>query len=260
MNPLPTFSKKMENSIEKDSRRRPRFSLALPVRVESHVNESVSWNEITRLTDVSAFGAGFKLHRPVKRGRLLQMTIPMPRQMRCYDFAEPQYRIWGLVRSCITKESSPKEENHSVGVAFIGKRPPQSYLDDPAKLFEISHQEEGQLWNIIDAPRQPDEALLPKELRRHSRFPIPANVIVEKIDAEGNVIDSEQTVSENLSLSGTAVFSMLDVEVGEFVRVKSEQYNVSIISIVRGRRIGQDNIPRLHVEFVDRFFPLEGIE
>ncbi|MDQ3043294.1 MAG: hypothetical protein M3R11_13100, partial [Acidobacteriota bacterium] len=79
---------------EKDSHRLSRFSLALPIRVESRVNESVSWNEITRLTDVSAFGAGFNLHRPVKRGRLLQMTIPLPRQMRCYDFTEPQYGIW----------------------------------------------------------------------------------------------------------------------------------------------------------------------
>jgi hypothetical protein len=245
---------------EKDSRRPPRFMLALPVRVESHVNESLTWNEITRLTDVSAFGAGFNLHRPVKRGRLLQMTIPMPRQMRSYDYTEPQYRVWGLVRSCITLENSPSEENHAIGVAFIGKRPPSSYYDDPAKLFEISHLEDGKLWNIVDAPQQPDESLLPKELRRHTRFSIPTNVVVEKIDADGNVTASEPTVTENISLSGTSVFSTLDATIGEFVRVKSEQYNVSIISIVRGRRVGQDNIPRLHVEFVDRFFPLEGIE
>jgi len=250
----------MNSVSEKDSRRLPRFSLALPVRVESHVNENVTWNEITRLTDVSAFGAGFNLHRPVKRGRLLQMTIPLPRQMRCYDYTEPQYKIWGLVRSCITKENSPTEESHAVGVAFIGKRPPASYFEDPAKLFEISHLEDGKLWNVIDAPVQPDETALPKELRRHSRFSIPASVIIEKIDADGNVTASEPSVTENLSLSGTAVFSTLDAAVGEFVRVKSEQYNVSIISIVRGRRIGQDGIPRLHVEFVDRFFPLEGIE
>lgn len=246
-------------AIEKDNRRLPRFSLALPVRVESHVSESVAWNEITRLTDVSAFGAGFVLNRPVKRGRLLQMTIPLPRQMRCYDFTEPQYRIWGLVRSCYAKMNSPTEGHHSIGVAFIGKRPPQSYYEDPAKLFEISHQEDGKLWNVTDAPARPDESNLPKELRRHTRFSIPANVIVEKIDANGSVTASEPTVTENLSLCGTAVFSTLDVEVGEFVRVKSEQYNVSIISIVRGRRIGQDSIPRLHIEFVDRFFPLEGI-
>ena len=250
----------MNSTSEKDNRRLPRFSLALPVRVESRVSESVAWNEITRLTDVSAFGASFNLKRSVKRGRLLQMTIPLPRQMRCYDYAEPQYRIWGLVRSCVTKENSPTEESHSVGVAFIGKRPPQSYLDDPAKLFEISHLEDGKLWTVVDAPVQPDEAALPRELRRHTRFSIPASVVVEKIDAEGNTTASEPTVTENLSLSGTSVFSTLDATIGEFVRVKSEQYNVSIISIVRGRRVGPDGIPRLHVEFVDRFFPLEGIE
>lgn len=249
----------MDTISDQDSRRIPRFSLALPVRVESRVNQDSVWNEITRLTDVSAFGAGFNLHRPVKRGRLLHLTIPMPRKMRCYDFTEPQYRIWGLVRSCIPIEEPKTGDNHSIGVAFIGKNPPQSYYDDPAKLFEISHQKDGQLWNVVDAAAQPDEALLPKELRRHTRFPIPANVIIEKIDAEGNVLASESTVTENLSLSGTSVFTSLDADAGEFVRLKSEQYNVSIISVVRGRRLGQDNIPRLHIEFVDRFFPLEGI-
>lgn len=157
------------------------------------------------------------------------------------------------------KEDS-QEEDHSIGVAFIGKDPPPSYYDDPAKLFEISQQENGPLWNVVAAPPNPDESLLPKELRRHSRFPIPANIILEKIDEEGGVIASEPTVTENLSLSGASVFSSLDIAVGEFVRVKSEQYNVSIISVVRGRRVGQDNIPRLHLEFIDRFFPLEGIE
>lgn len=250
----------MTPETEQDSRRLPRFSLALPVRVEGQINNRTAWNEITRLTDVSAFGAGFDLHRPVKRGRLVQLTIPLPRQMRCYDYTEPQYKVWGLVRSCITKESTPLEESHAVGVAFIGKRPPQSYLDDPAKLFEISHQENGQLWNVVPAPAQPDENDLPKDLRRHSRLSIPANIIVEQIDADGSVLRSEPTVTENLSLSGAAIFSTLDAAVGEFVRVKSEQYNVSIISVVRGKHQGQDGIPRLHLEFVDRFFPLEGIE
>ncbi len=250
----------MNTADDNHSRRLPRFSLALPVRVESRVSESHAWGEITRLTDVSAFGAGFNLKRPVKRGRLLQMTLPLPRQLRCYDFAEPQYKIWGLVRSCVTRENFRTDEHHAVGIAFIGKHPPQSFNDEPTKLFEISHKEDGSLWNVIDAPTRPDESSLPKDLRRHTRFSIPTNVIIEKFDADGSVTASEPTVTENISISGTAVFSMLEVEVGEFVRVKSEQYKVSIISIVRGRRIGQDGIPRLHVEFVDRFFPLEGIE
>jgi hypothetical protein len=252
MTPTPT--------IANDNRRIQRVSLSLPIRVESQVNESVSWNEVTRLNDLSAFGAGFNLRHPVKRGRLLQMTIPMPRKLRSFDFTEPQYKVWGLVRSCIPNAKSPTEENHSVGVAFIGKNPPKSYYSDPAKLFEISHREEGSLWRVIDAVSEPDESHLPKELRRHSRHPIPANVLIEIVDEEGNVLASEPTVTENISLSGASVFTSLAVEIGSFVRVKSEQYNASIISIVRGKRLGQDNIPRVHIEFVDRFFPLEGIE
>lgn len=252
MTPMPTK--------ENDNRRIQRVSLSLPVRVESHVNESISWNEVTRLNDLSAFGAGFNLRRPVKRGRLIQMTIPMPRKLRSFDFTEPQYKVWGLVRSCITKTNTPTAESHSVGVAFIGKNPPQSYYNDPARLFEISHRDEGSLWRVIEAVSEPDESHLPNELRRHTRFPIPANIIIETIDEDGNVILSESTVTENISLSGASVFTSLAVEVGSFLRVKSDQYNASIISVVRGKRLGQDNIPRVHIEFVDRFFPLEGIE
>ena len=246
-------------AAESETRRIQRMSLTLPIRVESHVNENTVWNEVTRLNDVSAFGAGFNLSRPVKRGRLIQMTIPMPRKLRSYDFSEPQYKVWGLVRSCITKNNGNAPNTYSVGTAFIGKNPPKNYHNDPAMLFDISHRNDGTMWQIINAQSNPDESHLPKELRRHSRYSIPANVIIELVDGEGNVLASEPTVTENLSLSGAALFTTLSAEVGSFVRVKSEQYNVSIISIVRGRRNAQDGIPRLHVEFVDRFFPLEGI-
>ncbi len=246
-------------TVENDNRRIQRVNLSLPIRVESQVNESISWNEVTRLNDLSAFGAGFNLRHPVKRGRLLQMTIPMPRKLRSFDFTEPQYKIWGLVRSCIPNATAEAPENHSVGVAFIGKNPPKSYHSDPAKLFEISHREEGSLWRVIEAVSEPDESHLPKHLRRHTRFPIPTSIIIETIDESGNVLTGESTVTENLSLSGASVFTSLALKVGDFVRVKSEQYNVSIISVVRGKRMGEDNIPRVHIEFVDRFFPLEGI-
>lgn len=244
---------------ENENRRIQRVSISLPIRVESHVNENTAWNEVTRLNDVSAFGAGFNLSRPVKRGRLLQMTIPMPRKLRSFDFTEPQYKVWGLVRSCITRKNKLSPDTYAVGTAFIGKHPPKNYYNDPAMLFDISHRNDGTMWQVINAQSNPDESHLPKELRRHSRYSIPANVIVEIVDGEGNVLASEPTVTENLSLSGAAIFTTLAAEVGSFVRIKSEQYNVSIIAIVRGRRNGQDGIPRLHIEFVDRFFPLEGI-
>ncbi len=245
---------------ETEDRRIKRIGLALPIRIEGKVNKSVAWSEITRLQDVSAFGAAFNLNRPIKRGRLVAMTMPMPRQLRCYDHLEPQYRIWGLVRRCLAVDNSIDLEQYAVGVAFIGKFPPSSYLDNPAKLFEITQLEEKGFWKIVEAPENPDERDLPKELRRHSRYQIPVNILLETLDDEGNVNGAEMTVTENVSLGGASVFTSLTADVGSFIRVSSEQYNSTIISVVRGKRLGPDSIPRLHLEFIDHLFPLQGIE
>jgi PilZ domain len=243
-----------------EDRRIQRIGLALPIRIEGKVNREVAWSEITRLQDVSAFGAGFNLNRPVKRGRLVALTLPMPRQLRCYDYLEPQYRIWGLVRRCVAVRNATDVEQYAIGVAFIGKHPPHSYTEDPAKLYDITQLEDKGFWKVIEASDKPDERDLPKELRRHSRYQIPVNVLLEILDEEGNVIEAEMTVTENVSLGGASVFTSLNADVGSFIRVTSEQYNSTIISVVRGKRLGPDSIPRLHIEFIDHFFPLEGIE
>ena len=244
---------------EKENRRIHRISLSLPIRVEIQVDKAVAWNEITRLSDISPFGAGFVLKRPVKRGRLLLMTMPLPRQLRNYDFLEPQYRVWGLVRRCVSISERAGGESYALGVAFIGKRAPEGFLENPAKLYDITHREEQGLWSVTEAAALPDERDLPKFEQRQSRFPIPLSLLVEVVDAGDNVIASENTVTENLSLSGASVFSTLDLEIGSFLRITSEQYNTTVIAVVRNKRLGADCIPRLHVEFIDRFFPLEGI-
>jgi hypothetical protein len=245
---------------DKEDRRIQRIPLALPIRIEAKVDKTVSWSEITRLKDVSAFGAGFHLNRPIKRGRLVAMTMPMPRQLRCYDYMEPQYRVWGLVRKCVTVKNSTAAAQYAIGVAFIGKHPPISYAENPAKLYETHKLEEKGFWHVVEAANMPDEKDLPKELRRHSRYQIPVNILLEVLDGEGNVVGAEMTVTENISLSGASVFTSLTAGVGTFIRVTSEQYRTTIISVVRGKRMGPDSIPRLHVEFIDHYFPLEGID
>lgn len=251
----------LNTTVSKSEHRRiQRLALSLPLRVQSFVNTNVGWEEITRLTDVSAFGAGFNLKRPIKRGRLIQMTIPLPRQLRCYDFSESNYKIWGIVRRCLALNLNKLTEQYALGVAFIGKRPPDCYLNEPSKIYEILTREEEGLWKITDAPAMPDESYVPKADRRHSRFPIPVGLVIEVLDETRTVTGSEVTVTENISLGGAAIFTSLSPEIGSFVRVRSEQHDISIIAIVRGKRVGPDGIPRLHIEFIDRFFPLEGIE
>lgn len=243
----------------KEDRRIHRIPISLPVRIQGKDDPTDTWSEITRLKDVSPFGASFMLNRPIKRGRLVHLTIPMPRQMRCYDFLESQYKVWAIVRRCIRKDQN-SEEAYFIGVAFIGKAPPKSYVENPAKIYEISHRAEEGLWNITIAEADPDESNVPKEDRRHSRYAIPVNLTVEVTDKDGNVQTAEPTVSENISLGGAAVFTSLPVEVGTYLKVTSPQYETSIKAIVRGRRIGPDGIPRLHIEFLDNFFPLQGIQ
>lgn len=246
--------------IDKDSRRIQRYALSLPARVDVKVDKNFSWNEMTRLEDVSAFGAGLNLQRPVKRGRLLVLSVPMPRQLRCYDYLEPQYRIWGLVRRCIGIGTDPKADGYAVGIAFVGKNPPASYLENPSKLYDLSEREDGGLWHLREADPMPDESDLPAYLRRHTRFSIPESLLIEMLDENGDVVASEVSVTENISVGGAAVFTSFEVGVGAFLRVKSERHDLSIISIVRGRHVGKDGIVRLHLEFIDRLYPLEGIQ
>jgi hypothetical protein len=246
-------------ATEKDNRRVPRYSLSLPTKVEVKIDNKFSWNELTRMEDVSAFGAAFTLKRPVKRGRIILLNVPMPRQLRCYDYMEPQYRIFGLVRRCIQTCATPGSEKYAVGVAFIGKQPPLGFFEDPSKLFELRDRADGGLWQLVEAPAIPDEEDLPLHLRRHTRFSIPEPLVIELLDEKGHVSASEVTVTENISLGGAAVFTSFDVPAGSFLRVKSERAGATIISIVRGKRQGPDGIVRLHIEFIDHLYPLEGL-
>src|SRR5215471_4051773 len=123
----------------RSKRIRERLELRLPVRVHCRETADFEWSEMTRLVDVTPFGAGFTLKRPTEKGRLLHMTIPMPRQLRVFDHTEDQYRVWALVRYMrILLQPDNKPPLFDVGVAFIGKHAPASYEAEPSKRYEIS--------------------------------------------------------------------------------------------------------------------------
>ncbi|MFN2501361.1 MAG: PilZ domain-containing protein [Pyrinomonadaceae bacterium] len=246
---------------EKEKRRIPRISLPLPVRVEVKIDVNTGWNEITRLSDVSAFGAGFPLKKPIKRGRLVLLTIPMPRQLRAFDYSEPQYRVWAVVRRCISIGKTVAAPEYAIGVAFTGKTPPLGYVERPSMLYDIAHRSEdgAGFWHLMPANLWADENDIEPEFRKQTRFEIPETLILEKLDDLGNVIATEDTVTENISLGGASVFTTFKADAGTFMRVTSPRFNITILSVVRGKRVGEDGITRLHLEFIDQLFPLEGI-
>jgi len=70
------------------------------------------------------------------------------------------------------------------------------------------------------------------------------------------VIEREQTVTENISAKGATLFTTLEIPTGRFVRVTSEQYRITAHAAIRSRSTGADGIPRIHVEFIDKEWPL----
>ena len=231
--------------------------LALPVRVYGCEGANREWTEMTRLVDVTPFGARFRLSRPVDIGRLLQLTSALPRQLRAFDYAEDQYRVWAIVRSVrLLDEKTSSGALIEVGVAFIGKRPPRSYESDPGRRYEISQSQlESETWSTQEDSVEQLSEIQTDDKRSESRQLIPIDVLIEVFDGQ-YLINSEHTVTENISRGGAAIFTALDLQPGTFLKVTSHQYNASALAVIRGRRAGADGITRLHLEFVGSEWPL----
>ncbi len=228
---------------------RERLPLHLPVRVRGRETPTFEWTEITRLINVTPFGAGFALKHPTEKGRLLHMTIPMPRQLRVFDHVEDQYRIWAVVRYMKSAIADNKTV-FNVGVAFIGKRAPASYETEPWKRYDIST-------SAFEALSKPEDILIPlTDQRVNTRYNIAVDMRLELVNVEGEVSESEHTVTENISANGATIFTTLQIPQGRFIRLTSEQYGVTAHAAIRSRSTGADGVPRIHVEFIDREWPL----
>ena len=249
----------------KSRRLRERVKLTLPVRVECRETADFRWTEVSRLVDVTPFGAGFTLTHQTEVGRLLLLTSPMPRQLRSFDHAEDQYKVWALVRNVRPHRSAAAARSDGprieVGVAFVGKRPPASYEQDPSLRYDIQTlAPEGNAYALIEWSAPAQDGSASAERAMETRLSMPVDVTVEAFDESGGLQEREQTVTENISRRGAAVWTTLSVGRGRFVRLTSVAQHVSMTAVVRARRAGADGVMRLHLEFVDREWPLEGLE
>lgn len=249
----------MAGEQDRSKRLRERIKLALPVRVLCKESAGHEWIEMSRLTDVTPFGARFTISHPTEVGRLLLLTLAMPRQLRCFDHIEDQYRVWALVRHLKPVQDAGGQLRYDIGVAFTGKNPPASFIREPATRYEIdSISAENNLWQLREAEEKDTNASASRSQETRLQMAIP--VSVEVFDEEGRVSASEQTVTENISRRGASVWTTLKVDRGRFVRLTSMDTGLSVLSAVRAARTGPDGIPRLHLEFIDRQWPLEGLD
>ena len=228
---------------------RARLSLKLPIKVLCRESLDYEWTEKSRLIDVNQFGAGFTLTRPVEVGRLIQLTAPLPHQLRCFDQLEPMYSVWSLVRHISVVQEDPIM--FRIGVAFIGKQPPASYEENPATLYDPLPIKLGQsvMWRVMRRP--------PVRKRRETRLAIPLEVLLETFDEDGNPMEREHTVTEAISSLGACIPSSLEVEAGRVVRITSVTDGVTVFGAIRSRQVMPDGIARLGIEFIGDRWPLE---
>jgi hypothetical protein len=239
----------------KAPRRHQREELPLPVRVECRESEDHEWEELTHLLDVAPFGARLRITHPTEPGRLLHLTLPMPRRLRCYDHEQEQYRVWSVVRHCRPLPSTDDELPHfEIGVAFIGKDCPATHETDPAKRYEIAAGlTKTDLWRTAEASSPDDSAS--SNRRSETRHDVAHDVVIEIYDPDGRVSKRETTKTENISRHGMAVFTNLNIVRGRYIRVRSAQYRIAVIAAVRRLAPVGDGRKRLHLEFVDQQWP-----
>lgn len=220
--------------------------------VKGKETPDTTWKEVVEIASVSATGAGFFIPRELKVGTIVAVMLPLAAHLRCYDHDKELYRVLGLVQHC-QQISGDESAGYHVGVAFVGKHAPESYKENPKQNYKICGMNENGLWKIT-------EARAPFRARRHLRFWTNIDLYLALVDSHRDSLAGEKTTTENISKSGAAVYSNLDVGVGDRVKFICEKYDFSGLAVVCNHQLGSDGRQRLNLQFVENSFPVEKLD
>ena len=230
---------------------RPGGRVLLSAEVKIKIGKNDIWKQQTELITLSRTGAGFYLEQKCEVGRLLSLLIPMPKHLRCYDFGKDFYRVWGLIQHC-NPVSVGDEPGFHVGVAFVGRNAPASFKENALQSYRIAGVSEDGMWRIIEAKAD-------FVVRRHPRHWVALDVLLSAWDENNKLLLDENARTENISLSGAAVISNMNLNVGDSVTFDSIAHNFTSLAIVRNRQAPENESPRLHLEFISETFPITAL-
>lgn len=243
----------MPNQIEHEPQRtQPASAQTLQTVVKAKQADRNAWSETAEIHSISSSGAGFYIRRYCHIGQLVSLILPLPKHLRLYDHDSKLYRVWGLVQYCSPVYGQGGDAGFQVGVAFVGKKPPESYHSDPLQSYRICGMSKNGMWNI-------EEAEAPFQPRRHSRYWSPVDLYISVVGADQKNTDGENTVAENISESGASIITSLNAYVGDRIKIQSKKYKFYTLAVVRNRKLGPDDRPRIHVEFIKETFPVQDL-
>jgi len=209
-----------------ERRKQPRMSLSLPVRVQGQDPDGSAWAEMTSASDLGAGGVSFVIKRRTALGQMLHLSLPLPKNFRKYDFMEPSYHVYALVR-----DVTVVGETCRVGAMFLGKQPPKALADGPGVRFRLGTD---------------------PERRRHQRHEIFLNL---RVATTNGTSQEERTVAENLGKQGARVLTSLKVAKGDILMVEELNGTFRSRAAIRNIYVGRDRVPRLNLHFLDSEIP-----
>ncbi len=255
-----------------DNRRKDeRLTLAIPVRVQGYLAGGATWEELSTTIDVSQRGACFALNRPIELGHVLRLTLPLPKRLRSFDTSDTSYRVYSLVRF-VQQRSAPPH----VGVLFFGQYPPRGFQEHPngryllpgdplrratAKPQAASAPASGDTPSVPPAapiPGAPTPTFLPTDgadRRSSPRIDVFVNFMLQLTGAQGEVLQQELTVADNISRGGARVMTTLSFHVGDVVMLQEAAGAFATRAEIRGISRVQSAFERIHLRFLDREAP-----
>ena len=243
----------MSTSTELLKRKAEISTMSIHAVVKGNDADEGSWKEIADIASVSATGAGMYIKRECHVATLISLMLPLEPHLRSYDHEKELYRVWGLVQHCQPLSGGEGGAGFHVGVAFIGKHAPKTYNENPEQPYKICGMTEEGLWRITEAKAQ-------FKVRRHVRYWTNVDPYLALVDGKRESLRGERTATENISKSGAAVISNLDVNIGDRIKFICEKYDFSGLAVVCNRQTGKDGRERLHLQFVENNFPVERLE
>lgn len=233
----------------KSTRFNERRKLDIPVEVFYRENSDVAWSEDSRSQEVTICGVGLTLNRPVEPNHLINLRLPMPRQLRLFDYVKSLYDVWGIVRSVdLLHASVASKIQLRVGVALIGENPPASFLKDPGTLYDLNPVlMRKEFWTYRE---------LPRNWRRYSGFydsqqKVSKVVILETIGENGRIIKAFVAETQRASEGEMVLNAKLTEECSKFVVISKSDRSLSMLAKVRQfKRDEKSDSSEIHLEFI----------
>lgn len=98
-----------------ERRRQKRVDVNIPIRVKWSDAQGNRYEEVTRSINVSADGAMFLLTQQLKMGTVLELSLPLPKQMQKGVSPKTVYEAMGLVTRV---EHTPDRMGFRIAVRF----------------------------------------------------------------------------------------------------------------------------------------------